>query len=97
MMGDHRHREPPPRSAAHIGYNEKKFLGALHRWGGKATPSDLTGDATEAEKRSRQTCKSLGLVVRDGNYWVLTDEGKAAIAAKHPAPAGVMPLPSSER
>lgn len=55
-----------------------KFLRALARWQGIASPQDLGPQTSQDENRARQKCKRRGWVTYDG-YWRMTDAGREAL------------------
>lgn len=62
-----------------------KFLRALARWQGVASPQDLGPQTSQDENRARQKCKRRGWVTYDGGnvgYWRLTDAGREALRSR---------------
>ena len=53
-----------------------KFLRALSRWQGVASPQDLAPQMSQEENSARQRCKRRGWATFSGGYWRLTDEGR---------------------
>ncbi len=56
-----------------------KFLRAINRWQGCATPKDLRLPVDGKQDRARQKSRRDGLVTFEGGYWRLTSEGRAAL------------------
>jgi hypothetical protein len=57
----------------------RKFLRAILKWDGAATPRELGPQTSQEENSCRQTCKRRGWVTYDGYYWRITNAGKVAL------------------
>ena len=55
---------------------QMKFLRALARWQGVASPQELAPQTRQEENSARQRCKRQGLVTFVDGYWRLTDAGR---------------------
>lgn len=56
-----------------------KFMRALARWQGVATPQEIGPQTSQLENSARQRCKRRGWVTFNGGYWRLTDSGRETL------------------
>jgi hypothetical protein len=61
-----------------------KFLRALAKWTGVATPQELGPQLSQRDNSVRQACKRKGWVTFDRNYWRLTDAGRKVLSSPTP-------------
>jgi len=58
---------------------QRKFLRAILKWDGAATPQEIGPQVSQQENSTRQTCKRRGWVTFDRYYWRITPAGRAAL------------------
>lgn len=61
-----------------------KFLRALARWQGVATPQEIGPQTSQDENRVRQKCKRRGWATYGDGYWRLTHAGRTVLRTPPP-------------